>query len=676
MNRIARALAVAAGLAAPLGILAANAQEALPAAPSTLSYSVLFGGRPAGTFVETAKVENGWATRQSTYTYNDRGRGPSLGAGVVYAADGLPVQGKIQGRDYWKNPVDEVFEIKGDSSTWKNDSESGKGRRGFYLTLNQLPGELPALARALLRTADRRLPLLPAGEARLEEAARLSIEFGGGVRPLTLYTLQGLSFTPLYLWLDADGELFASLSGWLDIVREGGEKSVPDLWRRQQTAMATLERDRAARLASRPAGPLAIRGARLFDPETGGVRARTTVVVRGERVQIVGADGEVEIPADAQVIDAAGKLLLPGLWDMHVHAGPGSGLLFLSSGITTVRDMGNDPEDLLALAGRFDRGEEIGPRVVACGFLDGSGPYAAPTGDLIDTEKDALDRVDRYASSGFAQVKLYSSLSPALVPAIVARAHARGLRVSGHIPYGMSAALAVEHGFDEIQHANFLFLNFWPEVDTRTPARFAAVGERAAALDLGSEPVARFLALLKEKKTVIDPTLNVFEDLFLGRVGQPLPSAAAVADRLPPQVRRGLLTGGFAVPAGQEAAFRAAFPALLAMVRKLRENGVAIVGGTDNLPGFTLARELELYVQAGYPEAEVLRMATLGAARTMKRDADLGSIAPGKLADFVLIDGDPLREMGDIRKVALTVKGGVLYDPVKLWEAVGVQPWK
>jgi imidazolonepropionase-like amidohydrolase len=293
---------------------------------------------------------------------------------------------------------------------------------------------------------------------------------------------------------------------------------------------------------------------------------------------------------------------------------------------------------------------------------------------LAATKEDAFKAVDRYKELGYEQIKLYSSLNPVLVPPTVEHAHALGLRVSGHIPYGLSAEQAVREGFDEIQHVNFLFLNFLPGVETRTPQRFIAVAQHAAELDLTSAPVKAFLALLKERGTDVDPTINSFESLFVGREGEVSPGLAAVADRLPPQVRRGLYAGGLPVPEGMDQRYRDSFRALLAMVRALFDNGIPIVAGTDSLAGFGLHRELELYVRAGIPNLDALRAATSVPAHVMKRDKDLGSIAPRKLADLILVDGQPDKKIGDIRRVVLTVKGGVVYDPAQLYAEIGVKP--
>jgi imidazolonepropionase-like amidohydrolase len=314
--------------------------------------------------------------------------------------------------------------------------------------------------------------------------------------------------------------------------------------------------------------------------------------------------------------------------------------------------------------------------VIACGFLDGPGPYAGPTKALVDTEEEARKWIARYASLGYPQIKVYSSLRPALLPAIIADAHGRGMRVSGHVPASMTAEDFVRAGADEIQHINFLFLNFWADTvkDTRTPERFTAVAQKAAGLDLDSPRVRAFLELLKERHTVSDPTVTIFETMFTARPGAVSPSYASVADRLPAQVRRGLLTGGLPVPEGKDQLYRDSYRKLLAMIRRLYESGIPMVAGTDGFSGFTLQRELENYVEAGIPAPEVLRMATLDAARVMKRDGELGSIAAGKKADLVLIDGDPAARISDVRRIVTVVKNGVVYDPDAIQRALGIRP--
>jgi imidazolonepropionase-like amidohydrolase len=651
----------------------APVRNAAPSASGEIRYTVLLAGNRAGSAVTTAVSER---ERRFTFEFTDRGRGPSLVTRAVMDGKGLPVLLEITGHDYLKNKVSERYERSGRKAVWKNDSEQGERMvEGpvYYPPLNPPPQEAELLARALLRSPGGRLNLLPDGHEQIETLGSLVVKKGKETQKVFLYALSGGGFQSSYVWLDEKGRLFASCD-WPSLIREGWEDKFPEISKAQEARVAAREKSQAERLAHHPKGPLVLTGARLFDPASGAVHPGTTVVITGDRITAVGPDGQVAVPAGAETVAAQGRTLLPGLWDMHVHLSNLDGLLHLAAGVTSVRDLANDTDFLLDLRHRFDSGETLGPRVLMAGILDGPGPYAGPTKALVDKKEDALRWVDRYKELGYVQVKLYSSLNPALVPLIAEHAHGLGLRVSGHIPNGLKAEQAVQEGFDEIQHVNFLLLNFLDGVDTRTPSRFIEVAKHAAELDLGSDQVRRFLALLKERGTTVDPTVNAFEGMFTARPGRIDPSLAEVADRLPPQVRRNLYSGGLPVPDGMDQRYRDSFRTMLAMVRALYDHGIPFVAGTDSLAGFGLHRELELYGEAGIPPVDILRAATLVPARIMKRDKDLGTIEPGKLADLILVDGRPDEKIGDIRRVGLTVKGGVVYDPAALYREIGVKP--
>jgi hypothetical protein len=341
-----------------------------------------------------------------------------------------------------------------------------------------------------------------------------------------------------------------------------------------------------------------------------------------------------------------------------------------------VRDLGNDIDQLGKMRSRYENGTEIGPRVLMAGLIDGRGPYAGPTKVYADTEQEARESVDRFAKLGYVQIKIYSSIKPELVPKIAAMAHADGMRVSGHVPAFMTAEQFVNDGADEIQHMNFIFLNFMFDKvkDTRTPARFTEVAARGADIDPASPRVQAFIQLLQHHKTVLDPTLNVFEGMFTDRPGKMSALYAPVADRLPAQIRRGFLYGGLEVPEGMDQRYRDSFGQMLKMTKAFYDAGIPIVAGTDSLAGFTLPRELELYEAAGIPSPKVLQLATLGAARVMKQDQERGSIEVGKLADVILVDGNPATHVGDVRKVKTVIKDGIVYQTADLDRAVGAQP--
>jgi imidazolonepropionase-like amidohydrolase len=324
---------------------------------------------------------------------------------------------------------------------------------------------------------------------------------------------------------------------------------------------------------------------------------------------------------------------------------------------------------------RFDDARSVGPHVLRAGFIEGRGEKAAGSKVTAETPEEALQGVEGFSRRGYEQLKIYNSIKPELVPFLAKAAHDRGMRVSGHVPVHMRAEEAVRAGFDELNHLNMLFLNFFidKDTDTRTTLRFTIPAEKAAGLDLSSKPVRDFIALLRERKTVVDPTVQVFESLLLARPGSVSPNAASIADRLPATVRRELSAGGLPVPEGKDQRFRDSFTAMLKMIKLLHDSKVPIVAGTDEF-GLLLPRELELYVQAGIPAGEVLELATLGSARVMGKDKTTGSIAVGKEADLVLVDGDPLANIGDVRKVTQVVRSGVRYEVAPLFASVGVRP--
>jgi len=659
----------------PLGALLACAPAVAAAqAPDTTRWVIMLGGRHAGDV-------KGWAMPDGELRYtsavNDRGRGSELETRLRLGPGGVPVWMHTTGVDYYKNPVDERFEVANGRARWHSDTEDGEQAVSGPALFSPMydASDTGILVRALLAAPGRSLPLLPGGRATLEPAGELPVSVGGRQRTVRLWMLGGFGFEPSPLWMTADGRFFAVAGAWGGTVEAGWDAVLPELVRAQDAAQALSYRAMADTLRT-AVGPLfAIRDVDVYDAEARVVRPGWTVVVENGRIARVGPGAQVAIPAGATVRDGTGKTLIPGLWDMHTHNGLLDGLLHLAGGVTSVRDMGNETTALLALKRHWDGGEQIGPRVVWAGFIDGPGPFTAPTGAKVSTPTEAVAAVEAYRRLGAEQIKVYSSLDTLLLPVIVERAHALGMRVSGHIPWPLTAERAVAMGIDEIQHGNFLLLNFLGDsIDTRTPARFAKPAQMGAGVDVGSPRVQAFIRLLRDRRVTVDPTLSAFEGMFTGRKGEVSPDFAAVAERLPPNVRRGLLTGGIPVPEGMDARYRASFARMVQLVGALHRADVPIVPGTDALAGFALHRELELYVQAGIPPADVLYLATLGAARVMHHEAELGSITPGKHADMVLLDGDPTRDISAVRRPVLVIRGGALYEPDRLYRAVGVAP--
>lgn len=612
------------------------------------------------------------------YEFNDRGRGPSVRSRITLDAGGVPTSLTVDGNDYLKNAVSERFMVAGGRASWTNKVEQGEtavAGPAFYVSQSGTPAETALLARAALAAPGGKLALLPSGEARVVALEERTVRHDGASKDVRLFAIHGLGYQPTTVWLDAAGDLFASLDSWATLIPEGWEPVAPELLAAQESSLTALRQAQASRIAMRPDGPLLIEHANLFDAAARAMRPGTSVLVEGNRIRTVGPDGSLDVPAGTRRFDAAGRALLPGLWDMHSHPEPADGLLLLAAGVTGVRDMAAEPakrERMLTW-----EGETLGPRIAFAGIMDGPGPFQGPTQVLVADEAAARAAVDAMADAGFILVKVYSSVKPELVPAIADQAARRGLRVGGHVPAGMTAERAVRAGYDEIQHMNMVFLNFMANraPDTRTRERLTVPAEYAGELDFDAPATRDFIALLAAERVTVDPTLQLFENLILDRAGEMATAYRPIADRLPPMVRRGLLDGGMPVAGPeQRARYEASFSAMLRMLGALHAAGVPLVAGTDSLGGFALVRELELYVRAGIPPAEVLQMATLGAARASGMGDRLGSIEPGKLADFILVDGDPSADPGALRNLRLVVKDGVPLDPVAMWAELGIRP--
>ena len=168
--------------------------------------------------------------------------------------------------------------------------------------------------------------------------------------------------------------------------------------------------------------------------------------------------------------------------------------------------------------------------------------------------------------------------------------------------------------------------------------------------------------------------MSVFEALFCGDPSAITPGLEEIVPRFPPQMRRAMLSGALEVPPDKQAAYHEAFPAMLRLLKAIHDAGVTIIPGTDALAGYKLHHELELYARAGIAPAEVLRMATWTPALVMGVNKDRGVIAPGKLADMILVDGDPTKNIRDIDKITTVIKGGKVYDPAAIEKALGIAP--
>ena len=652
---------------------------ALAQAETTTRYTIAFQGKQTGEQVVTSH-EDGRVVVD--FAWSNNGRGPLFHEEMAIDEASRFTHYRATGKSEFGAPIDETFDYADGRARWKSTAEAAE-REGslaaIYIPVDSSFEPLAVAARALLRQPGHSMAVLPAGQISIKTLKETTLRSPAGPADVALYAIFGIDIAPQLIWLrnDATQRFFAGVYPGFAAIEAGWENRADELLDLQRQAERDLLSNLANQLAHRFDGPILIRAVRIFDPETASMRGPYDVYVfRGRIASIDAPDTEPRDPG--AIIDGRGRYLLPGLFDMHAHESRWNAMLQIAGGVTTVRDMGNDNRRLEELRTDIENGSIVGPRIVPTGFIEGNSPYAARDGIVIDSVEDGKAAIDWYAQRGRRQIKLYNSIRPEWVRPLAEYAHARGLRVSGHVPAFMRAEEAVRAGYDEVQHINQVMLNFLvkPGDDTRTLLRFYLVGDNAAEIDLTSEDASKFFELLRARGTVIDTTIATFEPPFTQVQGEPNPAYRKVASHAPPTLQRAWLTNSLDLNAQNATRFRASYAKLLELTRRMHEAGIPFVAGTDNIAGFTLHRELEIYAQAGISPAEALQIATRNGAKYTQLSDLTGSIAIGKLADLILLDADPTQDISAVRDISLVMKEGVVYYPAKIYEALGVEPFR
>ncbi len=595
---------------------------------------------------------------------------------VVLGKDGLPSTLVVRGVTP-NGDAAESFQVEDGKAKWKSPVDSGGSvysSPAFYVSQGgTFSGGSQIFLEALLTSPDKSLPLLPGGRARAERMTEIVVGQGAIKKTVVAWAITGLSPSPFPIWSTVDGKFFGTVGG-LGLLQEGYEDDLKALIKAQDEALAARSPALAKALLKTPAGPVAFTHVRAFLDGTHFAQDQTVVVDHGLIVS-AGPASATPVPENAQIIDGAGKTLVPGLWDAHQHvADDFAGPFLLSLGITSVRDPGNENQLTLARAARRAKGDLLSPNVYPSVLIDGKGPNSAQFGTIVTSQDEAVAAVRKAKADGFIGVKIYGSYNPMWVAPAAAEAHKLGLHVHGHVPAGMRPSEAIAAGYDELTHINFVMMEAMPDSVVTTSNginRFEGTGRYAKDVDLNAPPIKSLVAKMAERKIVSDPTLQTFESLFVPENGDLSPAYAPYVGTLPPVTERGFRTGGFAVPKDlTRDDYRKSFAKLSALLALMHNSGITIVAGTDG-SGLELVRELELYVAAGFTPEEALAAATIAPSRLLQVDKTTGSIAIGKTADLVLVEGDPSRRIGDLRNTRTVMMGGKLMDADALREASG-----
>ena len=576
---------------------------------------------------------------------------------VTLGADHRPTAIAIRGYTD-QGDATEDFSVDGAGvAHWKTVIDSGQAPFGTkrYNTYGGpwLASELDV--DALVAAGDKGVDLLPTGHASISIGQSVQIDGPQGPKTVKLAFIKGWGFAPSPVWLDSDNHFFANAGG-ISLLPEGYEANGPKLKTLQDKATADMVRDVAHQfLNAANHTPTLIDHVLVFDSVGGRYLTDQAVLIADGKVAAMGPGGSVKAPPGAVLIDGRGKTLTPGLWDSHQHVGDDWNLLQnVATGMTNYRSPGSSIEDALSIYKRRASGDLLAPDGKISVIIDRKDPLAAQGALTVSSEAEAIAAVDKIHDAGMWGVKFYTSMNPAWIAPAAAEAHRLGMHVHGHVPAGMRPLDAVRAGYDEVTHINFILMQAMPQevVDkSNTAARLEGPARYGKDVDLDSAAMKAFYAELSQRKTLIDPTLTVWEPLMTSDGSVISPEYAPFADIAPPAVARSWKIGGYPLTQGlTREDYRKSFAKMVELVGRLHQAGVRIVAGTDGY-GLELVRELELYQQAGLTNAEALQTATIVPARMTGMDGRTGSIGAGKTADIILVDGDVSKDLANLRHV-------------------------
>jgi len=611
--------------------------------------------RPVGEERVTVTTTPEGKTIASEVDIVERGTPLQVSASLTVGPDGTPRHFQAKGRSYRFVNVDAEVTVTGRTVRVSSMGETAEVPvpDAFFPARSWAPAAGRA---ALIDYWERHgrpasIAMLPGdADSRIVVALRGEETVRAGARTVRLrrYSVDGVVWGRETVWVDEQGAFAALVTRVhilpLEAVRTDLVEAFPAL---QASAVSDRMADLVAFSKETPAvaqGDYALVGARIVtgtdDPPIGD----GAILVRDGRISAVGTRANVPVPSGMRMVDVAGATIIPGLWDVHAHASQIEWApAYLAAGVTTIRDMGGEARFLTAFRETIASGGGLGPRVELAGLVDGPGDRGF--GNVIaSTPEEGRAIVDRYKAAGFRQMKLYSLVQPDVVKAITARAHEVGMTVTGHVPTALGLENAVLAGMDQIAHLSV----------SGTP---------------GTPDTDRVIALLADRDVAIDPTQAWGE--LLGRP-QNVPAG---------QIEPGMDRAPYALSANYRSVMNAprATPRRASsgpsMLKVLIDKGIPIIAGTDGaLPGYSLLREVELYVQAGFTPLQAIQSATSVAARELGLAAEVGTIESGKRADLVVLDANPLADISALRRTRYVVTNGRLYEPARLWKLAGFRP--
>src|SRR5580693_6535450 len=601
------------------------------------------------------------------FKFTDRSTPVPLTASFRSTGDFTPAAFEIKGKNSRSTDIDQAVEVQAEKIRLRDrDKWTEAARPAQFFTI---AGYAPTTMQMLLvrywatHGSPAQLATLPRGQVKVEPRGSDSVSIDGKPQKFDRCTIEGLIWGRETLWFDANRNLVAAITtdaefDHFEAIREGYESGLGSfVGLAGSDGMAALAEISKGISGSR-AEKIALVGGTLIDGTGRDPVPDSVVVIERGRIIDAGPKSRVKIPSGAQEVDARGKTILPGLWDMHAHFEQVEwGPIYLAAGATTVRDCGNEFEFITAVRDAIVNGRGLGPRLLMAGIVDGTGPLALGVA-RVDTPEEARAWTDKYHDAGFQQMKIYSSVKLEEVKDVAEEAHRLGMTVTGHVPEGLNAYQVIEAGQDQINHISHI-------ADIMTPplpegASRLDRANAAANIDLKSPEAQKAIAFLVQHGTVVDPTVALFEFFTASSAKLPASIEPGVT-HVAPELQAILAEAG--PPTAHTELQEKIVQKDLAIIGALHHAGVPIVAGTDQtVPGYSLYREIELYAQAGFTPMEAIQAATIVPARVMGLDKELGTVEAGKRADVVILDANPLESIHNIRKVECVITNGVMYN--------------
>lgn len=683
-------LVLIAALLASAAPVAAFAHEAPATAPAAASKPVpkeelLKPSAGAAHYVvvsEAGKHGDQWRWQlpdgRTAYRWSQELRGwiTEMDQVTTFAPDGTVAATTVRGVTM-SGDAAEDYRVANGRATWKTATDSGEAPAGgWYIPAGGVGIASAPLIDALAAAGDAGLDFLPSGKGRMTFGPTQVIQGPTGPKTVQLAFVSGILPSPYLVWLDENKRYFADIS-FISVIPAGYEGALKQLRDAQEKATAAAVADVAKRFLTPAAkAPVLFDNVRLFDADKGEFLAARAVLAQDGKIAAIGAAGSLKAPAGAQRIDGSGKTLVPGIWDSHLHIGDDWDVLSnMANGITSFRSPGTTFDRAVDATKRRADGTLLMGEPFISVIVDKKDPLAAQGSEVVSSAEEAIAAVRRVKDAGLWGVKFYTSMNPAWIAPAAAEAHRLGLHVHGHVPAGMKPSEAVAAGYDELTHLNFVVMESMPrEVIDKANTRMRMEGPARffKDVDLDAPPMKGFVADLAKKQTIVDPTIVIFEGMLTQDGGKPQPAYAPYMGIISPVIERSVFTSaGYPLVEGlTRDDYRKSYAKMVDLVGRLHKAGVPIVAGTDGW-GIELIRELEIYRQAGFTPAEAIQSATIVPARIVGADKRTGSIAVGKEADMVLVDGDPSADLGALRRVVTVVSDGYVMDADALRKAAG-----